>query len=304
MYRSIVIPALSLMMLGSGWVGLAGALPNASLFSQATESYDGLMLQGYRATAKRDYHSALLSFRNALRQRAGDRYASRAISNVSRYISDRSEIRNVMVFLPSTGPSGRAHAAVRDANCGGCLIGLLPNLPDAEQANLLSTTADYPTLFFYLKKTSAQVIEFEFTDPAGGKTYNLRPTPPSSSGFLQINLATLKDSQGQTLPPLQVGQTYNWRLTILQNSVDYSNNPSVRSTLTRKALDPLLASTLKQVSPSERVSLYAANDLWYDLVATLYQARQQDPKNAALAGQWTQLLNTINLGQMAQLTAN
>lgn len=59
-------------------------------------NYDKYMRQGYAATAKKDYRTALINFRNALSIRPGDRYATNAIRNVSSYarrpgskISDR-----------------------------------------------------------------------------------------------------------------------------------------------------------------------------------------------------------------------
>jgi hypothetical protein len=48
------------------------------------------MLGGYAATEQRDYQNALTYFRQALQQRPGNPYATRAIRNVESYIQRNS----------------------------------------------------------------------------------------------------------------------------------------------------------------------------------------------------------------------
>jgi hypothetical protein len=296
---------LFLSLSSSDWMSMAVATPPAlstapRIAQASTTPYDRYMRQGYRADSKRDFHSALLAFREALRQRPGDRYATRAINNVSRYIEAKSP-RYTIGILPGLGPGGRAYASVRTGVCDGCLTALVPKLPDAEQPNRLVTTADYPDIVFHIKATPAQYMEFMLADQANGTTYTTKLPPPTTSGLLKINLATLKNSAGQPLPPLVPDQTYPWRMWIVNPSGNSSDNPEIVSSITRRSLDPNLADTLRQSTPTERISLYANHDLWYDLVATLYQARQQDPKNPDLKRQWTELLGSIDLAPLAQL---
>jgi hypothetical protein len=299
---------LLLSLSSSDWMSMAVATPPASpiaprIAQASTTPYDRYMRQGYRADSKRDYHAALLAFREALKQRPGDRYATRAINNVSRYIEAKSP-RYTIGILPGLGPGGRAYAGVRgvvSTACGGCLTALVPKLPDAEQPNRLVTTADYPDIVFYIKAAPDRLMEFVLADKASGTTYTTKLPAPTTSGLLKINLATLKNSAGQSLPPLVSDQTYRWRLWIVTDSGDSSANPQIDSSITRRSLDPNLTDTLQQSTPTERISLYANHDLWYDLVATLYQARQQDPKNPDLKRQWTELLGSIDLAPLAQL---
>ena len=49
-------------------------------------SFEQLMNAGYAATQQRDYQTALRYFQNALQQRPGNVYATRAISNVQGYL--------------------------------------------------------------------------------------------------------------------------------------------------------------------------------------------------------------------------
>jgi hypothetical protein len=304
--RSTVETSLLLIVLSLGWVSIAAATPPASsttaLIAQVSDTvlYDRYMRQGYRATTQRDYNNAILHFRDALRQRPRDRYATQAVRNVSRYISNNKGNRDIVIILPGSGPSDRASAGRRTATCGGCLAALVPELPTADQFNLLATTVNYPDLFFYVKPIPAKSIEFELEDEANSKTYTIKFPPASTNKFLRINLANLKDRDGKPLPPLVVDQTYPWRLRII-TATDGSASPFIESTITRRSLDPNLADTLQQSTPIERISLYASLDLWYDLVATLYQVQQQNPKNPELKRQWTELLGSIDLTPLAQL---
>jgi hypothetical protein len=55
----------------------------------ASQAYTQAMLAGYNATARRDYHTALINFRRALAARPGDRYATAAIRNMETYIAQQ-----------------------------------------------------------------------------------------------------------------------------------------------------------------------------------------------------------------------
>lgn len=56
--------------------------------AQAAEAagYDGYMDEGYRATERQDYKTALDSFKKALEERPSDRYARQATQNVQAYL--------------------------------------------------------------------------------------------------------------------------------------------------------------------------------------------------------------------------
>jgi Domain of Unknown Function (DUF928) len=128
-------------------------------------------------------------------------------------------------------------------------------------------------------------------------------SPPQKGGLVSVNLATLKDSAGKSLPPLVAGKTYEWAYTLIMNEQDLSNSPNIDGKITRLELDPALAQMLQQASPQDRIALYGANRIWYDLIATLYQERQKNPNNPALTSQWTEVLQAINLDQFARVPA-
>jgi Domain of Unknown Function (DUF928) len=275
----------------------------SALIAQAPAEFDRNMRQGYQATAKRDYRNALVFFRTAEKMRPGNRYASIAIANVNRYIELKQA--KVPIFIASSvgAPVERQAGASRGLSyClseDKCLVALLPE----SDPSLLTTTSDYPSLLFYVSASPAKTLEFRFKDSVSGKTYTLSMIPPQKGGLVSVNLATLKDSAGKPLPPLVAGKTYDWDYTLVLDPQDRSNSPNVDGTIKRQELDPALAQMIQQASPQDRIALYGANRIWYDLIATLYQERLKNPNNPALASQWTEVLQAIKLDQFAKVPA-
>jgi hypothetical protein len=290
----------------------AWALPKPpTVIAQAPTEFDRNMRQGYLATAKRDYRNALVFFRTAEKMSPGNRYASIAIENVNRYIELKQARVPIFIAYDKGAPVPRQAGATRGLSyClseDKCLVAILPafdtNSPKISDTSVLTTTSDYPSVLFYVSESTAQTLEFRFKDSVSGKTYTLSMIPPKKGGVVSVNLANLKDSTGKPLPPLVAGKIYDWDYTLVLDPQDRSNNPNVDGKMTRLELDPTLTQMLQQASPQERIALYGANRIWYDLIATLYQERQKDPNNPALASQWAEVLQTIKLDQFAKVPA-
>ncbi|MBW4553079.1 MAG: DUF928 domain-containing protein [Aphanocapsa sp. GSE-SYN-MK-11-07L] len=290
----------SLFLVASGLISPALAqsgFPSPPLLAQTKPQYDQLMRQGYSATAKRDYHNALIFFRQAERLRPSDRYAMVAIRNVSLYVR-RGQVKTPLFIASGSGaPINRVPGATRGAkSCLGqdaCLTALLPET-DPE---LLMTAADYPILLFYIPQTSAQVMEVRFFDQ--GQLYQASFKPPQTAGIVGVSVASLKNAAGENLPPLKVEQQYKWDCTLIVDLDDPSSNVTVNGTITRASLNPELAKILNQAPVGDRLSLYATNNLWYDLISSLYLERKADPNNAGLVEEWTAILETVKLGDYA-----
>jgi hypothetical protein len=273
--------------------------PSPLLLAQTSPKYDQLMRQGYSATAKRDYRNALVYFRQAERLRPSDRYATVAIRNVSLYVRRGQANPALFIASGSGAPINRVAGATRGQksclNQDACLIALLPETdPD-----LLMTTADYPILLFYVPQTSAQVIEVRFLDQSLTQLYKTSVKLPNRAGIVSVNLANLKNAKGEGLPPLQLEQQYQWDCSLTVDVEDRSKDLTVNGTITRARLNPELAEMLRQAPPSDRLSLYATNNLWYDLISTLYRERKANPNNPQLVKEWTAILQSINLGNYA-----
>ncbi len=268
--------------------------------AQATSGFDNYMKLGYAATAKRDYRNALIQFRQAGRLRPGNRYAALAIQNISGYVS-RGRSASPIFIPPNTGaPIARVGGATRSLdNCSSeqpCLIALLPNRSNGS----LLTNADYPTLLFYLSRTTAQRLEFRLQRANDPKIYRVNLSPPQTGGIVSLSLSMLKDEKGNRLPPLASGQDYQWIVSLMLENLDRSQNPTIEGAIQRAALDPILVETLQKLPASDRIALYTANNIWYDAAATLYQERRTQANNAQLGKDWTALLETVGLGRFAQ----
>jgi Domain of Unknown Function (DUF928) len=271
----------------------------SSVLAQTNPKYDQLMQQGYSATVKRDYRNALIYFRRAERLRPSDRYATVAIRNVSLYVSRGQSNAPLFIASGSGAPINRVAGATRSQkSCLGedaCLIALLPET-DPE---LLMTTADYPILLFYIPQTSAQIMEVRLLDQSMSVPYKASFKPPSTAGIVSAKLADLKNAAGQSLPPLKVDQRYQWDCSLMFDVQDGSGDLTVNGTITRAALNSQLAEMLSQTPAGDRLSLYAINNLWYDLISTLYRERKANPSNPKLVEEWTAILRAIKLDNYA-----
>jgi hypothetical protein len=257
-----------------------------------SNDYNSYMVLGYTATAKKDYTTALLNFRRALRVRPADRYASTAVSNVSSYIAKGGESKLSFV-APNWGapePGSRRGGATR----GGCssknqaLTALVP------KDNVGWTTAEYPELFFYVPQTS-RPLEFALNDQKDKAIYKTNMAHNRTPGLVSVNLSNFKG-----LPPLKSGQPYHWYMSIICDSQDRSADIVVNGWVKRVEPNPALASSLQQTTPSEHVSLYAVNGFWYDALKALNETRQSSPNNLRVADEWADILKSVGLNEISQ----
>lgn len=256
-------------------------------------SYDKYMQIGYAANARRDYKNALLNFRKALKLRPGDKYATRAISNVSRY-AQALRPGQIYTFVPANRgtPNNRVPGATRGSSCISSareqLIALVP-----EQESF--TTVAYPSLFFYVPQHSSQAIEFVLVDDRDREIYKTNITSNTQAGIIRLDLAKFAN-----FPALKNNQKYHWYLSLVCQAEDRSQDILVEGLIEKIAVDPFLANELKTAPIGDRASLYAANGIWYDALAALYQARQQRPQDPTLIKGWADLLNSVGLKTVAQ----
>ncbi len=286
-YLPAILSAACLMPLAP----IVATPPAPTFVAQGTSSqYNKHMRQGYSATAKRNYRKALVSFRRALSLRPGDPYATAAVNNVSRY-ARRGSSKAIFIAANRGAPGTRQGGATR----GGCstsdrtLTALVP------ANNLGTTTSPYPVIFFYVPETSADVLELSLQDEKDNEVYQKNLKPHKSGGVASINFSNLPG-----LPPLQVGKSYHWYLSVVCNAQDRSADIFVDGWVQRIKLDPALQSELQQVSPSDRAALFAVNGIWYDSLAVLFKNRQASPNNSALVNEWADLLDSVGLNKVAR----
>ena len=161
------------------------------------------------------------------------------------------------------------------------------------------TVAPYPTFFVYMPAVSPQasplLVEFELQDKNSDSVYKSIFKTSGKPGILTLTLPTQAG-----LPPLKVGEDYNWSFTIICQPDERSRDITVEGWVRRVELNATLNNKLKQASPQQQVQLYAQAEIWQDALATLVQLRRNYPNDAAIAANWERLLSAAGLNNIAQ----
>lgn len=265
--------------------------------AEAKPAYDQYMQLGYDDTRQRNYSVALTYFKQALQQRAGNRYAAIAVRNIEGYIArDRqtgSQGRNSLTYIPpSIGiPSRRVPAASRGESCLQSSQSLTALTPEKNSA---LTTAGYPTFFFYIPKTSAKALELVLQDANEKQIYKGTFKPSSQPGVVSLSLPA------NSMPPLQMGKEYHWSFSAICDRQDRSQDLVVEGSIQRIAPDHNLTIELEKAQPRERAALYATTGFWQDTLATLAELRRSRPTDSGAKTDWEDLLKSVGLEGIAQ----
>lgn len=197
---------------------------------------------------------------------------------------------------------------------GGCtlnespLVPLMPvtNLTDSYPSFSGVTTDGHPSFFVYVPQTTAQLVEFLLIrDEDGQIAYE--PEPQAIDGSRAQIVSFHLDSN---LSSLEVDKTYTWYFSLVCNSgtfnrpdmTDNSGSPYVRGVIQRVAPDPGLSSSLATAAPRDRPQVYAAAGIWLDTLTALANLRCTSPNDATLASDWTDLMRSLDLYQIPDLS--
>lgn len=197
-------------------------------------------------------------------------------------------------------PVNRQGGATRGADCyegDASVTALVP------ASKLGATAMAYPTIFWYMPKSSASKVELVVRDSQERDLYSTNyPLAKSedgwvvgSPGIMSFSLPALAN-----FSPLALEQEYHWllRLTCPADSpglYDSSNDVVIGGGMMRVKPDPTLTQKIQQATPKERVALYANAGLWYETVGTLVELRRTRPNDPELAQAWNKLLNSVGL---------
>lgn len=212
---------------------------------------------------------------------------------------------------PNRGAAGsRSGAASRGCEAGNqtvtALVPTYQNTLNHDQQTVVPitqvwglTNAEHPQLFFFVpyNVSSIKNIEFVLQEQTNNKNktlYRTNLTIPQSPGIIGVNLPP-------TTTSLEIGKMYHWffkvRLQCDQQQplkLDYTEG-----WIQRINQNSTLNAQLKQAQPQQKITLYAANGVWYDTIMNLAELRLKDPQNQNLLTQWTTLLHSVGLGEIA-----
>jgi hypothetical protein len=144
-----------------------------------------------------------------------------------------------------------------------------------------------------MPQTSAEKVEFLLEDANGEvyqTTYALAQPANDVEGAPGIRSLTLPALAN--LSPLEIGQEYQWQLTLICNSQDRSSDIVVEGKIKRVALDPILARRVRLATPQQRVALYAKAGLWHEALSTMVELQRDRPNDPTLAATWDNLLKS------------
>ena len=197
--------------------------------------------------------------------------------------------QNIQFNGPSIGaPGNRESGASRSAPCATSDRGLMALLPET---NIGLTTEAYPTFFAYVPPSSARTAEFFlYEEDTDREVYTTSLEINGASGIASVKLPS-----GDNTSALSTGKRYYWFFTIVCDSDDRSADMTVQGTIQRVPVSSDLARRLASAPPQEHPSIYAAEGIWQDALATLSTLNQREPNNPNIRSNWNSLLSSVGL---------
>jgi len=185
-------------------------------------------------------------------------------------------------------PVTRVSRKTRGASC---TSGNQPIIALAPLEDPQITTFSYPTLFFYVPQTNAQlelVLQDENQEVINKTTFKT----PAKPGIVSVIPAN-------STPELKVGKTYRWFFSVVCDRSQRSRDLVVQGSILRLAPDKKLLRDLASSDIRERANIYALSGSFTDALTSLAQLRRQRPNDADLKTDWEDLLRSVNLGGIA-----
>ena len=146
------------------------------------------------------------------------------------------------------------------------------------------TTVDRPTLLVYVPPTSAEVLEVTLArEDDGTEVFRQYVNVPREASIVPVAL----DAE-----PLEVDTVYQWYVSAICDDVDRSGNPIVEGWVKRVETDDMTNATIQE---------YAEAGIWHETVFSLYEQRQEQPRDDRLATQWQELLHSVGLDEVADI---
>src|SRR4028119_97800 len=106
------------------------------------------------------------------------------------------------------------------------------------------TVSDYPTFFFYLPPTDAELAELILEDESGNLIYQQDLTIKNLSGVIGVSIPANTNMQ-----PLEVGKSYTWKFTVVCDPEDRSSD-QLETGIVRRV--ELTADILGQLDATDR----------------------------------------------------
>lgn len=154
------------------------------------------------------------------------------------------------------------------------------------------TVAERPTLFVYMPETSVREVFFSLEDENNTYHYQTKLPISGEAGIMSVKLPN-------DAPPLQVGTQYKWSLVMMCGQRLRPDSPAVQGSIRRIEPQGMLQGGIGNGSALESAALYGEAGVWYDMLASLAEARRSQPNDPTLAATWSDLLTSVGLEAIA-----
>jgi hypothetical protein len=162
---------------------------------------------------------------------------------------------------------------------------------DSSQELVWAVSAvDRPTFWFFVPDALSPdtPIEFVLEDSEGNPLYEHQFNVTSQPGVISITLPN---------PPLEMGKLYHWSFRMGGDAA--SESEFVEGWVEWREPDADLSDRLARSSDREKVALYAEKGFWHDALTQIAHLRQANPEDETLKADWTSLLASIGLEDIA-----
>lgn len=168
-----------------------------------------------------------------------------------------------------------------------------------QETSFSLTTAEYPTLFVYIPQTDAKSAELVLADENKGDIYQGKFNIASKVGVFSLSLPI-----GSILPALEVGKNYHWVFSLICDSEDRARDVNINGSIQRVNLSADLVPKLENASMRDRINIYLKEGIWHDALITLASLRRENPNDSSLAKEWANMLQQVDLEDIAEEPIN
>lgn len=155
------------------------------------------------------------------------------------------------------------------------------------------TVAERPKFFWYVPQTSVKTARFVLlSHPNQNMVYETTLTLPNKPGIVSHTLAA-------SAPPLKIGQTYHWYLTLVCDAEDFSTNPRVEGWVERIQPESSLSEKLAKADARKLPYIYAEAGIWHEALTAIAQLRYTEPRNLRYLLNWRRLLTSVGINAIA-----
>lgn len=188
---------------------------------------------------------------------------------------------------PPTSPAPTSTASGGNRPIQTCLnrFSNLPGLVALTSSHRIGfTRSSQPTILIYLPDHKAQLLEFSLFNAQKQGLYQTTLPTHNQSGLIEFPFPS-------DAPTLVKGQNYYWTVAVVCNAHDRTEDQVVSGWIQYRDLPQ----TVAQLSPLERIELYARQGFWYDAFSEWKTLSQKQPGHPAIKQAWSNLMRSIGL---------